>query len=647
MSNLLEFERKKIEDDEQLVLIHANRNINNERRCLTNMIALRKIYQRHSFDKYDPVLHPQKRNRYCHLDARDLMKMWFKGKKVSVEKTDTDTQSQTESRPPSSIFKRMRIASGRSRKLSSISGEGAAWGNLLTETIQEEKRGDLDTLVDYDHIEGDVEANDISFPHTSLVHNKEIQRPVVNDLIPRQLSKGGNETHDGGKINEVRSKQNSPKYITKANDDSVPTSTITTGESDGDVNTRKSKNQEMVPESKQRSPMTFFALKETNKTDKTFTGSKHIKLKNTESTGERSGKTKTNASEHIRNGSEQTESRSQDAKKLREATRDISGSSSEQNTESYDDNISRNKLSLTPKLPKTNMKDETMEPKQNVPSAKTRKIQIHSPVFQEKQKKNQSNQMFSTNLREKTNLSMPASVSREKSSSSITKRASEYTSKANGQTSSDRVKSGNTPTVLKRNDAKNKDLITPSSKQLVKGNYSNKPPTTAPSNMKRQKTETAPILSEETRRSSSASSLRYDKTHMGNAATNAPLNWKGLIHKLKVNNTDTIVDDKVVDVKSTRRLKRREKTFVLSRERTIFPGECKTTFQMRKFIDKEVSDLIFSMSPKGKRQTQIELLKERENFRLPLFMDKSKPTSAIFREFRDPHQVNRMMTAPS
>jgi hypothetical protein len=66
ISNLLEFERKKIDDNEHLVLIQSNRSINNERDTLSKMLALRKIYQRHSFEKYDPVLHPQKRNRLCH-----------------------------------------------------------------------------------------------------------------------------------------------------------------------------------------------------------------------------------------------------------------------------------------------------------------------------------------------------------------------------------------------------------------------------------------------------------------------------------------------------------------------------------------------------------------------------------------------------
>lgn len=701
MSNLLEFERKKIKDDEQLVLIHANRNINNERRCLTNMIALRKIYQRHSFDKYDPILHPQKRNRYCHLDARDLMKMWFKGKTISIEKSEPDIQSQTESRPPSSIFKRMRITSGRSRKLSSISGEGNTWGNLLSETIHEEPKWDLDTLVDEDTAHSDVDNAQAAFaevhnnsPKYSFVQNKKSSHSGINynDMqIPRQ-SIGNDEMitenriHNKDKLtittggSNLNSENESSQSIKEKESDTRVDQNGSQGNNIEKTNSKDSKQDvtklvslilPTTTEAKIESEIKEFDSEGENGLDRSGSFSRPQNNCVNSDHGKDKAIDKAISSQNRLNETKNDQTNGQMVERTVQEMRNckVAKNIFQQNKEfsERDKNMFKPASKLVHQIKK---RTETEESNQIYSKANDRKISEQGSLNKAKTvpfKKEHTSVSPLTRLREKTNLSMP-SVSRERSDISTSSKSrgktSASTSRGKNTLASNRVKSGNSSKSIGKQDdntvtASYKDSVTTPPKTVTKANASGtissnfKPPTTAPSVMKRprskeaSKQNTAISMTDETRRSSSASSLRFDTTHMGNAATNNPINWKGLVHKLKGQNTDTIVDDKVVNVRSTRRLKRREKTFVLTRERTIFPGECKTTFQMRKFIDKEVSDLIFSMSPKGKRQSQIELLKERENFRLPLFMDKSKPTSAIFREFKNPPQTGRMMTAPS
>ncbi|XP_069108608.1 uncharacterized protein [Argopecten irradians] len=89
---------------------------------------------------------------------------------------------------------------------------------------------------------------------------------------------------------------------------------------------------------------------------------------------------------------------------------------------------------------------------------------------------------------------------------------------------------------------------------------------------------------------------------------------------------------------SYRRIKRKAKTIIMSRDRTIFPGECKSTYEMRKFMAKEATDLIFSFSPEGRRQAQIDKLKREAQ--LPAFVDRTKSTSAILRHYRE-YKLNR------
>jgi len=82
-----------------------------------------------------------------------------------------------------------------------------------------------------------------------------------------------------------------------------------------------------------------------------------------------------------------------------------------------------------------------------------------------------------------------------------------------------------------------------------------------------------------------------------------------------------------------KRIKRKSKTIIMSRDRTVFPGECKSTYEMRKFMEREATDLIFSFSPEGRRRNQIETLKQRAQ--LPQFVQRSKSMSAILRDYRE------------
>ena len=86
------------------------------------------------------------------------------------------------------------------------------------------------------------------------------------------------------------------------------------------------------------------------------------------------------------------------------------------------------------------------------------------------------------------------------------------------------------------------------------------------------------------------------------------------------------------------RIRRREKTFTYMRDRTIFAGQCKTTWEMRKFMEREVTEAVFSLSPEGKRKANIDMLKEKA--RLPSFVERSKSTAAILDDFKAYRQAS-------
>ncbi|XP_060074996.1 uncharacterized protein LOC132554703 [Ylistrum balloti] len=94
---------------------------------------------------------------------------------------------------------------------------------------------------------------------------------------------------------------------------------------------------------------------------------------------------------------------------------------------------------------------------------------------------------------------------------------------------------------------------------------------------------------------------------------------------------------------SYKRIKRKAKTIIMSRDRTIFPGECKSTYEMRKFMAKEATDFIYSFSAEGRRQAQIDKLKRE--VQLPPFVDRTKSTSAILRHYRE-YKSNRPLLEP-
>ncbi|XP_061187067.1 uncharacterized protein LOC133195225 [Saccostrea echinata] len=66
----------------------------------------------------------------------------------------------------------------------------------------------------------------------------------------------------------------------------------------------------------------------------------------------------------------------------------------------------------------------------------------------------------------------------------------------------------------------------------------------------------------------------------------------------------------------------------------MFPGNCKTTYSMRKFIDKETKNVIRDIDTiprKRNSKEQEHLIKKSQ---LPEFIDRNKTTSAILRDFR-------------
>ncbi|XP_052058953.1 uncharacterized protein LOC127698931 [Mytilus californianus] len=803
ISNLLEFERKKIDNSEQLVLVQTTRNINNERDSLSKMLALRKIYQRHSFEKYDPVLHPQKRNRYCHLDARDLMKMWFKGKTVSIGKTESDTLSQTDSRPMSSIYRRMRVASGRSRKMSSVSGEAGTWGNLLTETIHEEPKSEIGSLTGGDENDDDLEEvvyrlddNKLHIVPNKTVLSSESKTEVTMDVMnPIYKTEGKSQDNEHTKVtneipfitcdkiteNDVINKNTSSTSLVEEQiSEQQLDNTLPKRYKPEDPSLDKNQKKDLLQDIKNHDPSN-----DTLKSKKTIRKSVEIdngNVNRNKDTSEESIQAKEEKSEQnnsertvcvdpvkigITNEStpkslEQTEKQnlnnlehdSPNRKTTDENTKSIASAKKKyqlrnqklakettilperENSVMSATSILSNKSQTTKHLPTSSGVTTTHRTKseKNVKGATK---DMHESVVNNNNTGN-ANYKLSQMPKDRTNMSAKSKNSakistcvapaREKSSLSMKTLSKEKTILSRNSISREntsvsdrgkekidlpRVKSITTDSGKSVRDSTSRDISVREStprdisvrestagyksvresksrdksarkstsrdtsvrestfrkdytrNETIKATGSNLKkqqnhsaisidtniPMTAPGILKRSNPETDSRhiqnkSTNDTRRSSSASTLRYDTNHIHNAATNRPVNWKGLINKLRGQNTGAIVDDRVIDAKSTRRLKRREKTFVLCRERTIFPGECKSTWQMRKFIEREVSDLMFSQSPKGKRQYQIDLLKERENLRLPLFVDNTKSTSAILRDFKHIRNVERTVTAP-
>lgn len=697
ISNLLEFERKKIDVNEHLVLIQSNRSINNERDTLSKMLALQQIYQRHSFEKYDPVLHPQKRNRLCHLDARDLMKMWFKGKTVRIAKAESESHSQSDSRPPSSIFRRLYMKGGRIRKMSSISGEGegGGWGNLMTETIHEEPKDDVDSLLNDDGTEAVVYRLDDERIHIV---------PADNIGTVENTNKDGNQTDDTNTVTQKEPLEQVDLEITlpKPNTNTDNSPAKSDNKDDKDVHCVSENNDTVQikttqidvsdvqnsPSHLENSQISYEDTTVTNNLERGITKNDTLSQDDKANTHRSISVTKTESSI---NNSDENEHREiikdecSNVKVSQSPTNEILMKTSDtektalttvkQKTtpSTTDDSKGNNKSSLitTGKLVKQSdvlpQRISFTERERSTPNSTsksecsliktTNKIEISkSQEMLEKRKQISTATSKTESMKMTTNKKNISKCSRERQSLMSRERSNISTASSHIKT----PKSVLTPIAYRKTKPEvytKKEPITASSTNLIKpfSNNKQKPktglPTTAPSILKRTTTDTeswvgvhtAPY---DTRRSSSASSLMIDKSLIQNAATNNPANWKGLIQKLKGHQNQAIVDDRVVAAKSTRRLKRREKTFVLSRERTIFPGECKSTYEMRRFVEREVSDLMYSLSPKGRRQSQIELLKERESLRLQPFVNRTKSTSAILRDFRKYRGIPRTVTAP-
>ncbi|XP_033754196.1 uncharacterized protein LOC117337350 [Pecten maximus] len=70
----------------------------------------------------------------------------------------------------------------------------------------------------------------------------------------------------------------------------------------------------------------------------------------------------------------------------------------------------------------------------------------------------------------------------------------------------------------------------------------------------------------------------------------------------------------------------------LSRPSSLLPGDCKTVFGMKKFIEREVSNRIVVLSSPKKDKAKLDKMIEKA--RLPQLIERRKTTSAIFRDFR-------------
>nr|KAG5708497.1 hypothetical protein BaRGS_026224 [Batillaria attramentaria] len=84
---------------------------------------------------------------------------------------------------------------------------------------------------------------------------------------------------------------------------------------------------------------------------------------------------------------------------------------------------------------------------------------------------------------------------------------------------------------------------------------------------------------------------------------------------------------------TTRQLKRRViQQQPRERLRRVFPGACKTTWAMKKFMSREVDDMMAAMRPENRRRHINQQLLQKAS--LPDFVDRVKSTTAILREFR-------------
>ncbi|XP_069112566.1 uncharacterized protein [Argopecten irradians] len=70
----------------------------------------------------------------------------------------------------------------------------------------------------------------------------------------------------------------------------------------------------------------------------------------------------------------------------------------------------------------------------------------------------------------------------------------------------------------------------------------------------------------------------------------------------------------------------------LSRQASFLPGDCKTVFSMKKFIEREISNRAVVLSSPKKDKAKFDKLIEKA--RLPQLIERRKTTSAIFRDFR-------------
>jgi hypothetical protein len=96
------------------------------------------------------------------------------------------------------------------------------------------------------------------------------------------------------------------------------------------------------------------------------------------------------------------------------------------------------------------------------------------------------------------------------------------------------------------------------------------------------------------------------------------------------NNSDQKEDDKSED-----RIRHRKYQPILKDEfQKMFPGNCKTTYSMRKFIDKETKNVIRDIDaiPRKRKSKEHEHLIKKSQ--MPDFIDRHKTTSAILRDFR-------------
>ena len=90
-----------------------------------------------------------------------------------------------------------------------------------------------------------------------------------------------------------------------------------------------------------------------------------------------------------------------------------------------------------------------------------------------------------------------------------------------------------------------------------------------------------------------------------------------------------------VDTKPKKRY-RKKKVFPKMREefRQMFPGNCKTSYSMRRFVDKEADIMINQNDSPLYSQKNTKLQRLIEQAKLPELVQRRKTTSAIFRDFK-------------